>query len=169
MTTVSRLVIFGAVLFLLAGDRGEPPSKASRIDRIVSGSSVYPVPVDVNRVGTYPAGTYSGAGYFYDEVLEYRVWLHPERGATPTSGGDDYFVAFAQYERAEAFAKAAAGAEQPLVLVRQLESINEPEPGRYIVDKTPRITEWQARWLLGSKRGPETIKEFLKHPRPARN
>ena len=38
------------------------------------------------RVGSFPAATKSGGGYFYDEVLEYRVWLHPERGAAAYGG-----------------------------------------------------------------------------------
>jgi len=34
-----------------------------------------------NKVGTYPALAKSGAGYFYDEILEYRVWIHPADGS----------------------------------------------------------------------------------------
>ena len=98
-------------------------------------------------VGTYPEETKSGAGYFYDDVLEYRVWFHPEHGAIPFNGTNDYFMTFATYEPAEAVSKTLPGAEEPLVLIRQLESINEPEPGRYKHDRKPRITEWQVRWL----------------------
>jgi hypothetical protein len=36
--------------------------------------------IDPNRVGTYSADTKSGGGYFYDDVLEYRVWCNPEKG-----------------------------------------------------------------------------------------
>ena len=93
---------------------------------VVSGTSKYPLAVDPNRVGTYPAYTKSGGGYFYDEVLEYRVWLHPENGAKPLDGRHDYFFAFDQYETAEEFSKSTAGAEEPLVLVRQLQWISEP-------------------------------------------
>ena len=113
--------------------------------------------------------THSGAGYFYDDVLEYRVWLHPERGAPRRNGDDDYFVAFAQFERAEAFSRRNPGAEVPLVLVRQREWIDEPEPGHYVAKKEERLTEWQVRWLEGSKRTASSIAEFLKHPRPSRN
>ena len=42
-------------------------------DRGVSGSSKYPIAVAPERVGKFPAIVKSGAGYFYDEVLEYRV------------------------------------------------------------------------------------------------
>ena len=38
--------------------------------------------------------TKSGGGYFYDEVLEYRVWVHPERGGPDHHEGEDYFHAF---------------------------------------------------------------------------
>ena len=139
-----------------------------RADRTVS-PSAFPPAVDPSRVGTYPEETKSGAGYFYDDVLEYRVWFHPEHGAIPFNGATDYFMTFTTYEPAEAVSKTLPGAEKPLVLIRQLESINEPEPGRYIHDSEPRITEWQVRWLAGSKRTPTSIQEFLQHPRPARD
>jgi hypothetical protein len=138
-----------------------------RADRTVSPISAYPVAIDPTKVGTYPPDTKSGAGYFYDNVLEYRVWLHPDRGATPLNGDEDYFVAFAQYERAEAFSKTTAGAEQPIVLVRQREWIAEPMPGKFHAEKGDRVTEWRVKWLAGNKRGPETIANFLGHPKPA--
>ncbi len=53
-------------------------------------SSDYPVAVDLDKVGKYPALTKSGGGFVYDDVLEYRVWVHPE--------GDDYYDAFATHE-----------------------------------------------------------------------
>jgi hypothetical protein len=59
-------------------------------------------------VGTYPTDTKSGAGYFYDDVLEYRVWMHPEKGAAPFNGTNDYMAAFAQYEAAETFSRQRA-------------------------------------------------------------
>ena len=40
----------------------------------------YPV-LDIDMVGTYPARAKVGDGYVWDEVLEYRVWCDPERGA----------------------------------------------------------------------------------------
>jgi putative acetyltransferase len=103
----------------------------------------------------------SGAGYFYDDVLEYRVWLHPERGAEKKNGNSDYFVAFAQYEKALAFSQKSKGAEEPLVLIRQLKHINEPQPGIFEVVEGERFTEWQVQWLAGSKRSPGAIEKFL--------
>lgn len=138
-----------------------------RAERSTSVQSAFPIAIDNVKVGKYAAESESGAGYFYDEVLEYRVWFHPEQGADPLNGKDDYYVAFAQYEKAEELSKTSKGAEAPLVLVRQYEWIDEPEPGRYITEKGNRITEWQIKWLAGSKRAPASIREFLKHPRPA--
>jgi len=129
------------------------------------GRSAYPIAVDPQKVGTFPADTHSGAGYFYDDVLEYRVWLNPKNGAQTMNGNSDYCVAFAQYEPAKQFSESAAGAESPIVLVRQLEWINESEHGHFIPEKEERITEWQVRWLDGNKRGPNSIRDFLKHPR----
>jgi putative acetyltransferase len=62
-------------------------------DGQTTGSSAYPLAIDPNRVGSYASATKSGGGYFYDEVLEYRVWI--ENGATQRNGGDDNFAAFA--------------------------------------------------------------------------
>jgi len=116
--------------------------------------SAYPVAVDFSKVGKYPALTKSGGGYVYDEVLEYRVWVHP--------GGNDYYQAFPTYEETKHFSEQTARAEEPLVLVLQREYINEPEPGKYVHVKGDRITEWRVEWLAGSKRGPDAIPNFLR-------
>jgi hypothetical protein len=124
-------------------------------------TSEYPVPADLHRVGDYPRRTESGGGYFYDEVLEYRVWVRPQEGS-------DHFHAFATYEEALAFSHEVQGAEEPLVLIRQLQWIDEPEPGRFLPMKGERLTEWPVKSLAGSLRGPTSIEEFLEsHGRPA--
>ena len=138
-----------------------------RADRTVSPTSAYPVAVDLSKIGTYPPDTKSGAGYFYDDVLEYRVWLHPDHGAALLNGHKDYFVAFAQYEMAEAFSKGTAGSEEPIVLVRQREWIDEPTPGQFHAQRSERIAEWRVKWLAGNKRGADTVSNFLAHPKPA--
>jgi putative acetyltransferase len=43
--------------------------------------SNYPSAKNPDLIGTYPALAKSGGGYVWDDVLEYRVWCHPERGA----------------------------------------------------------------------------------------
>lgn len=134
------------------------------VNRSVDGKSKFPVAISRWKVGTYSAETKSGAGYFYDDVLEYRVWVHPDKGGTPINGEKDYYFAFAQFEPAEAFSQKTKGAEPPLVLIRQKEWINEPKRGQFIPEKGERITEWQVRWLEGSKRNDKSIEEFLKHP-----
>jgi putative acetyltransferase len=154
---------------LVACSTDEGPS-AWAANHVTTGPTRYPLAIDPAAVGTYAGITKSGAGYFYDDVLEYRVWLSPKRGADPVVGhAGDYFAAFAQYERARDFAKVTAGAEEPLVLVRQREWIDEPEPGRYVPMKKERITEWQLKWLAEGKRGPDSIARFLANPRPARD
>jgi len=117
--------------------------------------SAYPIAVDVNKVGTYPAWTKSGAGYVYDEVLEYRVWINPP------GGGDDYHKAFPTYEEALAFSQSTSGTEEPLVLILQREWIDEPKPGQFVRKNGERLTEWKVEWLVGSKRSPDTIDRFL--------
>jgi putative acetyltransferase len=92
--------------------------------------------------------------------------MHPEKGAVPRNGENDYMAAFAQYEVAMAFSKQTRGAEPPLVLVRQREWIDEPEPGKYIPEKGERITEWNIEWLKDDKLNADSISEFMKHPKP---
>jgi hypothetical protein len=159
-----ELLALAGILCLSACTRGRPASGVTgiRVDRQITGSSAYPVAVDPNRVGDYPPNEKSGGGYFYDEVLEYRVWI--ETGATQRNGGNDYFIAFAQYETAERFSKSTPDAEPPLVLVRQLEWIYEPERGHFIPKKGERLAEWQVGWLPGHKRTPNSIQEFMKRP-----
>jgi len=161
------LSVLAGALFLSACTHSNPPSRFAvvRADRQITAPSKYPVAVDPSRVGTYPPDTGSGAGYFYDEVLEYRVWCNPANGAEPLNGRSDYYVAFAQYEAADAFSKKTPGTEAPLVLVRQLEWISEPNRGHFIPEKGERITEWQIAWLKGNKRTNESIREFMQHPR----
>jgi hypothetical protein len=140
---------------------------AIRADRQINGTSKYPIAIDPSRVGTYAPEVKSGAGYFYDDVLEYRVWFHPEKGAAPLNGGSDYFEAFAQYERAKASSDRTPGAEPPLVLVRQTEWIDEPKRGKFTRETGLRLTEWQVAWLTGSRRTEHSIDDFLTHPREA--
>ncbi len=52
--------------------------------------SSYPPVKDQTLVGSYPAQVKAGGGYVWDDVLEYRVWCHPERGAADMYDGDDY-------------------------------------------------------------------------------
>jgi hypothetical protein len=48
-----------------------------------------------------------------------------------------------------------------------LEWISEPQHGQFIAMNEERITEWQVQWLKDNKRGPNSIQEFLKHPKEA--
>lgn len=80
-----------------------------------------------------------------------------------------YFFAFAEYKNALAFSQKTKGAEEPLVLIRQYQWIDEPSPGKYQVKQGERITEWQVAWLRGTKRGPNSISEFLAKPRKPRD
>lgn len=167
-TCLAVSILCGALLFP-GCNHNNPASGFTvvRADRQVAGPSTFPVAVDPSRVGLYSPEAKSGAGYFYDDVLEYRVWFHPENGADPLNGKNDYFVAFAQYEAAQALSKKTPGAEEPCVLVRQYEWIDEPEPGHFVPKKAERITEWQVKWLPAGKRTAESIPEFMKHPKEA--
>jgi putative acetyltransferase len=127
----------------------------------------YPPVVDPELVGTYPALANAGGGYVWDEVLEYRVWCHPERGAPDEADGGDYYYAFASYEDAAEFAGAAEGAESPLALILQKEFIAEEQPGEYLHVKEERITEWPVEFLGRPRRTDRTIPDFLSPNAPS--
>lgn len=122
---------------------------------------MHPAVLDPDLVGTYDAVAKSGGGYVWDEVLEYRVWCHPEKGAPDEADGNDYYHAFAGYEEALRFSRACEGAEEPLALVLQREYIDEPEPGRYVHVREARITEWPVAFLSRPRRTARTIPDFM--------
>lgn len=124
-------------------------------------SSKYPRIKDPNLIGEYPAFVKSGGGYVWDEVLEYRVWCHPENGAADVEDGDDYYYVFETYEDALKFSEENQGSEKPLALVLQEEYIEEPEPGKYVHVKDRRLTEWPIQFLSRPRRNANTIQDFL--------
>ena len=121
----------------------------------------YPDAVDPARVGEHPAGAFAGGGFVWDEVLEYRVWCHPEDGAEDADDGNDYYFAFATYAEALACSEATAGAEAPLALILQREYIDEPSDGHYVHVKESRVTEWPVEFLRRPRRTAETIPRFF--------
>ena len=121
----------------------------------------YPTVLDPQLVGTYSAVAKAGGGYVWDEVLEYRVWCHPEPGAPDEADGSDYFYAFATYEEAEEFARSNPGTEEPLALVLQREYIDEPEDGTYVHVRAERVTEWPVEFLTRPRRTEQTIPAFM--------
>ena len=125
-----------------------------------------PAVADRKKVGTYPAHAKAGGGYVWDEVLEYRVWCHPERGAKDLDQGNDYFLAFATHAEAVEFAEATQGTEAPLALILQREFIDEPEPGRFVHVSTERVAEWPVAFLSRPRRTDRTIPDFLSPDAP---
>jgi len=93
---------------------------------------MHPKVKDINEIGNYPALVKAGGGYVWDEVLEYRVWCHPEKGA-----------------------------EEPIALILQKEYINESEPEKYTHIKEERLTEWPVEFLTRPRRNENTISNFL--------
>lgn len=127
----------------------------------------YPDVVDPEKVGTYPATAFAGGGFVWDEVLEYRVWCHPEDGAPDEDDGSDYFYCFSDYAEALEFSQQTQGAEEPLALILQREYISEPEPGQYIHVKEERVTEWPVAFLSRPRRTHRTIPDFMSPDAPA--
>ena len=133
----------------------------------MSSAASFPDAENPSKVGEYPALSGAGGGYVWDAVLEYRVWCHPERGATDHEDGSDYYYAFATYAEALDFSEATKGADEPLALIRQDEYISEPETGSYVHVKEVRITEWPVEFLSRPKRTARTIPDFLAPDAPA--
>ncbi len=112
--------------------------------------TVPPPAKDLTMVGKYPAFVKSGGGYIFDDVLEYRVWMHPH-------GGDDFFESFGTLDEAKEFAESKrdegkyAVVEDPLALVEQKEYIN----GKCELVREVRITEWRVEWLFEDTRRTE--------------
>lgn len=160
------LSVLAVLCVAVACKRSRPTSGfvAARVNREILGPSRFPTAADPSRVGTYASDTKSGAGYFYDDVLEYRVWSHPENNAEPVKGDKDYFAAFSQYELAETFHAKTRGSEPPLALVHQREWVDEPTRGHFVHRKDGRTTEWRVEWLNASKRSKNSIDDFLKNP-----
>jgi hypothetical protein len=121
----------------------------------------YPDAIDPDKVGDYEALAHAGGGYTWDAVLEYRVWMHPERGAPDEFDGNDYYIPFATYEEAREYYESNAGCEEPLALDLQREHINEPEPGVFEHVTTERVTEWPPKFLSRPRRTEMTIPNFL--------
>jgi len=127
-----------------------------------------PPPVfSISAVGTHPAVACAGGGYVWDEVLEYRVWLHPEQGADDLHNGNDYFLSFSSYRDALDFSELGAGREEPLALVLQREYLEESAPGNYTHVIAERITEWPIEFLRRPRRTPQTIPAFLAPDAPS--
>lgn len=129
--------------------------------------SHYPDAMDPEKVGTYPALAGAGGGYVWDEVLEYRVWCHPEEGAPDECDGDDYFYSFPTHAEALQYSEAIPGAEPPIALILQREHLNEISPGEYVHVTTERIAEWPVGFLSRPRRTPSTIPDFLSPEAPA--
>ena len=125
-----------------------------------------PAVLDASKVGEYPASSKAGGGFVWDEVLEYRVWCHPERGAHDEFEGDDYYYAFETYNEALEFSGQELGCEEPLALILQREYIDEPEPGRYMHVREERVTEWPVEFLSRPRRTDKTIPDFMSPDAP---
>jgi len=130
-------------------------------------ASEYPLPIDPEKVGSYPATAGAGGGYVWDEVLEYRVWCHPEQGAPDEFEGNDYYHVFETYEGALEFSESMEGTEEPLALILQREHINERKPGEYVHVTEERIAEWPVEFLKRPRRTERTIPDFLAPDAPA--
>lgn len=121
----------------------------------------YPPAINAQRVGTYPGRAYAGGGYVWDEVLEYRVWCSPRKGAEDHFDGDDYFYPFESYAEAAQFSESQAGAGEPIALILQREFLDEPEPGVFIHRREERITEWPVKFLSRPRRTERTLIDFF--------
>jgi putative acetyltransferase len=127
----------------------------------------YPDVFEPAKAGSYPAVVCSGGGYVWDEVLEYRVWCSPARGADDLADGNDYYYAFVTFDEAQAAAHRYPGAAEPLALVLQREYIDQTGPGEYRHVRQQRVTEWPVEFLGRPRRDSRTIPDFLAPDAPS--
>ena len=128
---------------------------------------MYPQVNDKEMIGSYPALVKAGGGYVWNEVLEYRVWCHPEHGSEDIKNGEDYYYVFDSFEEAFQFSQTTIGAEEPIALILQKEYIDEPEPNILIHIKEERLTEWPVEFLNRPRRTENTISDFLSPDAPS--
>lgn len=119
-----------------------------------------PIAVKPAKVGHYPLVVSRNDGRcFYDDLLEYRVWVH-----NPT--GDDVYMAFPTFEQSLQYSNAnSPHAEFPLALVRQTEWITEPNDCMFLRKTGERIVECLVSNL--KKRTENSIPDFLCTREPA--
>ncbi|MEM6797628.1 MAG: GCN5 family acetyltransferase [Acidobacteriota bacterium] len=130
-------------------------------------AGAYPAVLDSQKVGSYDARACAGGGLVWDEVLEYRVWMHLRDGAEDAEEGNDYFYAFDSYAAALEWSADQEGAQAPLALILQREFIDEPRPGCYSHVKKERVAEWPVSFLSRPRRTESTIPDFLSPDAPA--
>jgi len=121
----------------------------------------YPDAVEPDKVGSYPALSFAGGGYVWDEVLEYRVWCRSGAGPGDLADSGDHYYAFATFAEAQLASQALAGAQEPLALILQRGYIDEIEPGMYRHVEQERVTEWPVEFLTRPQRDGRTIPDFL--------
>ncbi len=108
----------------------------------------YPAAIHPSKVGQYPLWGDTGGGYFYDRVLEYRVWVKHADGSLTLD-------AFATHDEAKRFAdKAETEGNRYVHLVVLVEQdpghwVDEPRAGAYKRGTSHRLTEWRTEWLDG--------------------
>lgn len=129
--------------------------------RRINQMSKFPKVKDPKLIGTYDALSKSGGGYVWDDVLEYRVWVHPLIEDPDTEESEDFYYVFETYEEALEVSESTVGAEEPLALILQEEYIDESKDGIYIHVKEHRVTEWPVEFLSRPRRTELTIPEFL--------
>ena len=120
----------------------------------------YPAVLDPALVGTYSPVAKAGGGYVWDEVLEYRVWCHPARGAEDLDDGGDYYYAFASYAEAAEFSGTHSATEKPLALILQREYLGHH-------GRVERIAEWPVEFLRRPSRTARTIPDLLSPSAPS--
>ncbi|WP_237524049.1 tetratricopeptide repeat protein [Shewanella sp. KX20019] len=76
--------------------------------------------------------------------------------------GEIYYYAFHTYDEALEFSNTIDGSEEPLVLIKQHEWVDEPETGKFTHETGERLTEWRVEWLnIAANKGHTNAQYFL--------
>lgn len=116
-----------------------------------------PDAIDSQKVGYYGHADSYNDGYFWDELLEYRVRCR----ALPTDEEEELLYCFRDYPSAFEFYKKTPTAQELNALVLQKESITRLNRNEFKHITTPRTAEWPAHFLMRPQGSASFIAKFL--------
>lgn len=163
LAAMKQANFFIAVLLAVvvaACSRPVAPFSPAHVDQSVSQQSRYPLAAEPSLVGTYSGRSKSGG------ATSMTTSLSTESGSIPSRERRHWLETMTTSPRSRNTSRRWPSRRRTrcratVVVLRQLESINEPSPGVYRHQSGARITGWLPQWLLGSKREPDSITKFL--------
>ncbi len=121
-----------------------------------------PSAVDHQKVGYYGNAESYNDGYFWDELLEYRVRCR----ALPNDEEEELLYCFKDYQSAFTFYKKTPTTQELNALILQKEHITRLNRNAFKHIDTPRMVEWPAHFLMRPQGSTAFIITFLRLTTP---